>query len=66
VNIGTKAESKFAKIGDYWDDVIVDKVSKLLRKYQDLFRTKFSDLKGIIGDVGVMKITLNSYVKPMK
>ena len=66
MNIGTKAESKFAKIGDYWDDVIVDKVSKLLRKYQDLFRTKFSDLKGIIGDVGVMKITLNSYVKPMK
>lgn len=25
-NIGTKAEPKFAKIGDYWDDVTVDKV----------------------------------------
>jgi hypothetical protein len=25
VNIGTEAEPKFAKIGDYWDDATVDK-----------------------------------------
>lgn len=27
VNIGTEAKPKFTKIGDYWDDMIVDKVS---------------------------------------
>ena len=37
VNNGTEAESKFGKIGDYWDNAIVDKVAKLLCEYQDLF-----------------------------
>lgn len=36
-------------IGDYWDEEIVDKVTNFLRKYQDLFPNKFSDLKGIVG-----------------
>lgn len=40
------------KIGDYWDDATVDKVVELLNEYQDLFPTKFLDLKGIIGDLG--------------
>jgi len=66
VNIGTKAESKFAKIGDYWDDATVDKVVELLCEYQDLFPTKFLDLKGIVGDLGIMKITLNPDMKPIK
>jgi len=66
VNIVTKAELKFAKIGDYWDDVTVDKVTKLLREYQDLFPMNFSNLKEIIGDLGVMKITLKMDMKPMK
>lgn len=66
VNIGTEVEPKFAKIGDYWDDATVDKFVELLREYQDLFPTKFPDLKGIIGDLGVMKITLKPNVKPIK
>jgi len=66
VNIGTEAEPKFAKIGDYWDDATVDKVVELLHEYQDLFTTKFSDLKCIIGDLGVMKITLKPDTKPIK
>jgi len=52
VNIGTKVEPKFSKIGDYWDDATVDKIAELLQEYQDLFPTNFSDLKGIIGDLG--------------
>lgn len=66
VNIGMEVEPKFAKIGDYWDDVTVDKVTKLLCEYQDLFPMKFLDLKGIIGDLGVMNITLKLDVKPVK
>jgi len=45
---------------------MVDKVAEFLREYQDLFPTKFSDLKGIIGDLGVMKINLKPDMKPMK
>lgn len=54
------------KIVDYWDDMTVDKVTELFREQQDIFPTKFADLKGIIGDQGMMKITLNPDVKPVK
>ena len=54
------------KIGDYWDDATVDKVVELLCEYQDIFPTKFSNLKGIIGDLGMMKITLKLDMKPIK
>ena len=55
-----------AKIGDYWDDTIVDKVFELLCEYQDLFPTNFRDLKGIIKDLGMMKITLKLDTKAVK
>jgi len=44
---------------------MVDKVTEFLCEYQDLFPTKFTDLKGIIEDLGVMKITLKP-AKPVK
>jgi len=66
VNIGTEAKPKIAKIGDYWEGPIVDQVAKLLHEYHDLFPTKFTDLKGIIKDLWVMKITLELDVKPVK
>lgn len=66
VNIGSKQKPKFVNICDYWDEDTVDKVAELLHEYQDLFPTKFSDLKGIVGDLGVMKINLKPDVKPVK
>jgi len=66
VNIGIEAEPKFANIGDYWDDATVDKVAEFLREYQDLFPRKFLNLKGIIGDLGIMNITLKPDAKPIK
>ena len=62
VNISTNAEPKFMKIGDYWDDATVDKVAKFLCEYQYLFSTKFIDLKGISGDLGMMKIASRAKV----
>lgn len=53
-----EVEPKFANIGDYWDDATIDKVVELIREYEDLFPTKFLDLKDIMGDLHVMKITL--------
>jgi len=63
VNIGIDAEPKYAMLGDYWDDATVDKVTELLCKYQGLFPTKIMDLKGIVGDLGMMKITLKPDAK---
>ena len=66
VNIGMKAKPKYATLGDYCDDATVDKVIELLREYQDLFTTKIMDLKGIVGNLGMMKITLKHDMKPVK
>lgn len=43
-----EAKPKFLMIGDYWDDLMVDKVIKLLCELWDLFPTKFTKLNGII------------------
>jgi hypothetical protein len=37
-----------------------------LHEYQDLFPTKFTDIKGIKGPVGEMRIPLKQYVKLVK
>lgn len=66
VNIRTEVEPKYAMLSDYWDDATVDKVAKLLREYQYLFLTKITDLKGIVGDLGMMKITLKLNTKLVK
>lgn len=45
---------------------MVDKAVELLHEYQDLFPTKITVLKGILGDLGMMKITLKPDAKPIK
>lgn len=44
----------------------MDNVIELLCEYQDLFHTKFVDLRGIIGDIGMMNITLKPDGKLVK
>jgi CTP:phosphocholine cytidylyltransferase-like protein len=47
VNIGTIEHPKMASIGYYWDEQTVEIITKLLREYNDLFPTKFTEIKGI-------------------
>ena len=57
---------KYATIGDYWDEEMVYKVTELLHEYQNLFPMKLSEMKGILGDIGVMKIPLKKDANPVK
>ena len=66
VNIGLPQNPKFANIGDYWDEYIVGKIIDLLHEFQDPFPTRFSEMKGIVGDLGKMKIPLRPDAKPIK
>ena len=66
VNIGSLENLKFTNIVYYWDDETVSKITDLLHEFQDLFPTNFSDMKGIVGDLGEMKIPLKPDVKPVK
>jgi hypothetical protein len=56
VDIGTEQTLKLANVGDYWDVATIDKIIELLHDYQDLFPTKFTDMKGIKGPIGEMRI----------
>jgi hypothetical protein len=66
VNIGTEETLKLANVGDYWDVATIDKITELLHEYQDLFPTKFTDMKGIKGPMGEMRIPLKPDAKPIK
>ena len=55
-----------ASIGDYWDDETVGHITNLFQENQDLFLTNFTEMKGILGDLGVMKIPLREGAKPVK
>ena len=66
VNIGTEENLKFANIGDYWNEETMAKIMDLLHEFQDLFPTKFSKMKGILGDLGEMKITLKPDAKQVQ
>jgi hypothetical protein len=66
VNIGTEEIPNLANVGDYWDVATIDKITELLHEYQDLFPTNFTDMKGIKGPTGEMRIPLKPYMKPVK
>jgi hypothetical protein len=46
VNIGTIDHPKMTNIGDYWDEPTVESITELLREYNDLFPTTFTEMKG--------------------
>jgi hypothetical protein len=57
-NIGIVENPKMGNIGDYWDEKTIESIIELLSKYIDLFPTTFTEMKGIAGDLGEMKILL--------
>ena len=65
-NIWTMENSKFTCIGEYWNDSTMGKVTDLLHEFQDLFPTKFSEMKGISRDLGEMNIPLKPDAKLVK
>jgi hypothetical protein len=66
VNIDMEEKPKFANIGDYWNDETMEKITDLLCEYQDIFPTTFSEMKGIDGELGEMKIPLKLHAKPVR
>ena len=65
-NIGMEENPKFASSRDYWDEETMGKITDFLHEFQDLFPTKLSEMKGILGDLGEMKIPLNPDAKPVQ
>jgi hypothetical protein len=66
VNIGMNYNPKMASIGDYWDEQTVERITKLLHEYSDLFPTTFTEMKGVVGELGEMKIPLKLEAIPVR
>ena len=65
VNIGSIENPRFTSVGDYWDEETMAKIMDLPHEFQDIFPTQFSKMKGILGDLGEMKILLKPDAKPI-
>jgi hypothetical protein len=47
-----------ANIGDYWDELTMERITELLHEYNDLFPMTFIEMKGISRELGEMNIPL--------
>ena len=62
-NIESVEDSKFTNVRDYWDEETMARIMDLLHEFRDLFLTQFLEMKGILGDLGEMKIMLKPDAK---
>jgi hypothetical protein len=63
-NTGTEETPNIANVRDYWNVATIDKITELMHEYQGLFPTKFTDMKGIKGPMGEMRIPLKPDANP--
>ena len=66
VDISNDDRPKIAKIGDYWNEHQTTEIINLLREFQDVFARDYKDLKGLVQEMGEMKIDTKPDVRPVK
>jgi len=66
VNIGTTDNPKMESIGDYWDEQTLERITKLLREYSDMFPMTFIRMKCIERELGEMDIPLKPETRPIR
>ena len=55
-----------ARIGDYWSKQQTTEIVDLLKEYQDVFARDYKYLKGLVEEIGEMKIDLLPKATPIK
>jgi hypothetical protein len=60
MNIESQDHLTMDFVGDYWDEQIMSGIEALLKEYEDLFLRSFTEIKGIKGNLGEVKIELKS------
>ena len=66
VNIANEGQPKMARIGDYLSDQQTTQIIDLLKEYQYVFARDYKDLKGLIEEIGEIKIDLLPEGTPIK
>ena len=65
-DISNDDRPKMEKIGDYWSEAQTIEIVNLLKEFQDLFSRDYTDLEGLVHEMGEMKIDTKPDVRPMK
>ena len=58
INIAKEGPPKMSRIRDYWSEQQTTEIVDLLKEYQDVFARDYKDLKGLVEEMGEMKIYL--------
>ena len=66
VDISNDDWPKLEKIGDYWNEQQTIEIVNLLREFQDVFARDYKDLKGLVQEMGEMKIDTKPDVRLVK
>ena len=66
VNIAKDGQQKMVRIGDYWSEQQTIEIVVLLKDYQDFFARDYKDLKGLVEEMGEIKIDLLLEATPIK
>ena len=54
------------RTGEYWSDKKTTDIVSLLKEYQDVFSREYNDMKGLVEEMGEMKIKLIPGENPIK
>ena len=65
-NISNDGQPKMAKNGDYWSEEQTTEIVNLLKAFEDVFSRDYKDLKGLVHEMGEMKIDIKPDVRPVK
>ena len=65
-DISNDERPKMARISDCWSEEQMFEIVNLLKEFQDVFASDYKDLKGIVHEMGEMKIDINLDARPIK
>ena len=66
LDISNDDRPKMEKNGDYWNEEQTIEIVKLLKEFQDVFSRDYKYLKGLVHEMGEMKIDIKPDVRPVK
>ena len=65
-DISNDDQPKMEKNGDYWSEEQTTEIVNLLKEFQDVFARAYKDLKGLVHEMGEMKINIKPDARPVK
>ena len=66
IDISNDNRPKMAKIGNYWSEEQTIEIVNLLKEFQDLFAWDYKYLKGLVAEMGEMKIDIKTDARHVK